>query len=731
MQIGSPKMFVYWTLSIIGLAINPGKIQGLKAYDCDLPGTKMEALDLRKAEDCPDPTSDFLPEESVDVQIIQTDSEISWTAHQCQVQVSRSVTRCGYNSITYGSRPTQWMKIVPLSSEECAEGIAKKEITFEGRTYRDLKLGVTKKATYFSYGRVDDHGNCETTTFVRDDHTYRKSYEFTTLLIHLNKWTARVSKRDDTITFRESHLREQFSAGSTQDAHYGTLVWDTHEQGTCEDGISEFYRGTVLLHPHKNPDAQDWTGSVAILGSGDEALGTHTQHLGLILGTAVRICQRKCYEVTSMPSYVVCGFLQGAPQLPDARFQPRMLDDIQHLSLDVMARSDYQMVTSMLYNEKRLARIIHKACQREREIKANKLAMIAGGNEYALHNEFGYAPGLQVTAAGPVVAYIQHCVGVDVVHAGVPNCTHEVPVRAEGAPDTSRIRYMNTRTFVLSDYPTIVTCSEEMPVRWVLNGRWVCSYPEPRSCAQEPMRLGVDPQPSHVSSAWTSMLNPGGVVSEEQKLLRRRFINEHHLRDAVEVETIRNSMDNGREGSLGGTWSSKDLLRVSDEVMEWITPGFLFSIFGTYTNYVFLFLTASSIILGVLSALGRCLVQMKLQGWRGGRTLADGCLAACNVLTFPKRLLQELLRSNSREIERLYKLFGGVVPEGPAEDDAEAGGGIDTRRSGVSMRQVQEPDPSPAARAPPRPAEEEEDAFLPPPTYDYTRLAEETRGFSS
>ena len=71
------------------------------------------------------------------------------------------------------------------------------------------------------------------------------------------------------------------------------------------------------------------------------------------------------------------------------------------------------------------------------------------------------------------------------------------------------------------------------------------------------------------------------------------------------------------------------------------------------------------------------------------------------------------------------------MPEGPAEDDAEAGGCIDTRRSGVSMRQVQEPDPSPAARAPPRPVEEEEDAFLPPPTYDYTRLAEETRGFSS
>ena len=385
----------------MGLAFFITTTTALRAFDCDLPGSKTTVMDLRGPEHYHKATSDFGEEREEDVQIIQTDNDLSWTAIQCKVVVSRTVTRCGFGSLTYGMRPTQWMHVVRISPSDCKQVAESKEITIEGNTYSDLKMGVAVSRSYFSHGHVDDQGNCYTEGFTRGGVRYSKSYEYTSLQILVQQLDARVDRKNDAIHFTGAHLLEKFSRGSMLDDHYGTILWETKNEDDCQADVSEFYRGVAKVVPRQGSTERVRNGDVVIVGRMDEELGARKQHLGLVLGAAVTLCQRNCYEVTAMPSYVVCPYLQDKPQLLEAKFQPHLLDDVQHLSLDVLARSDYQLVHSMLYHEGRLSALTQKACELERESKANQLNMLANGNEYALAEEPGYGPGFQVTAAGP------------------------------------------------------------------------------------------------------------------------------------------------------------------------------------------------------------------------------------------------------------------------------------------------------------------------------------------
>ena len=67
-------------------------------------------IDLREPQACPDPERDYEPARDQRLQILQTDTERPVSATQCIVTISKEVTRCGFDSLTYGSRWTVWQQ---------------------------------------------------------------------------------------------------------------------------------------------------------------------------------------------------------------------------------------------------------------------------------------------------------------------------------------------------------------------------------------------------------------------------------------------------------------------------------------------------------------------------------------------------------------------------------------------------------------------------------------------
>lgn len=85
---------------------------GIRVFDCQDPKSTHQVLDLLAPKSCPDPIRDYLNATEESVQILMTDTSYPTLGYQCLVQVTTKVTRCGFNSITYGSVFTRWEKMV-------------------------------------------------------------------------------------------------------------------------------------------------------------------------------------------------------------------------------------------------------------------------------------------------------------------------------------------------------------------------------------------------------------------------------------------------------------------------------------------------------------------------------------------------------------------------------------------------------------------------------------------
>ena len=86
---------------------DPGAM-AMSAYDCQDVNTTHIMVDLLEPQPCPDPILDYEKPRPQLVQILQTDTAMPVSATQCIASISKKVTRCGFDSLTYGSKWTVW-----------------------------------------------------------------------------------------------------------------------------------------------------------------------------------------------------------------------------------------------------------------------------------------------------------------------------------------------------------------------------------------------------------------------------------------------------------------------------------------------------------------------------------------------------------------------------------------------------------------------------------------------
>ena len=520
---------------------------GLRVFDCSHPKTSFQAIDLLEPQPCPDPHTDYALEDFTMIQVLQTDTAFPVVGYQCKVIISKEVTRCGFDSVDYGSEWPIWQQTLELTPQECRQAVKEKSIKVENRQFR-INLGRLDTHTYFSHGNRDTNGYCLTATFTTNGVTYTRSYEKSIIDVHFKTTRGTADLSTGQVVFTNG-LRTNYKDEVLRDATEGTIVW-TGDTPDCKTTVSEVYLGNSTIH--RRTDKGDYDAIVMI------ADNTTRQYAGLQLREPQSVCGLHCHG-TQIKGLVGCLLRPHDTPLPQAQFKSYFDPTIANIQTQLA----FLHLGSNFAMYSRFDALQQGLCNVDRRSMFNKIQAISGANnQYALLDIYG--PGHKIYVAG-ASAYVTRCHPRDAVRADFPNCTVEVPVSINETR-----RFADPYTWTLSDIPTIIPCDDVMPIRWRINELWFCATPTTHRCPA-PLQMNVTNSKYLRHEDFTEGLG-SGIFTEEQLAQHRAYEVSMASRLPV-VAGLTNTMTrNGLEHTLGIPLSEKDLYGIRIDVASMIFP---------------------------------------------------------------------------------------------------------------------------------------------------------------
>ncbi len=539
------------------VALNYGVIgaAAITTYDCDHTGTTYEVLDLHEPRSCPDPERDFEEPETRNLHVLQTDSEVLVHGFQCQVTVTKEVTRCGFDSITYGHSWPVWEQNLELTPQECRNAVAASEITIEGRRYA-VEKGVKKTESFFSRGHVDGEGNCKTADFVSGGLQFYDSYERTSLTILVRVIRGNYDMYSESVTFANG-VRARYQDEILRDAFEGTIVWSAR-QPNCTETVSQVYLGVGEVHFRtgaKGPLKPQ--GAIVMIGAERQQ-----QYAGLALQGPTLLCGRHCFK-THIKGIAACLLRHGEEAIPSTSFK----STFQQKAAALQAQVGHLHIGTNLRAYARFEMVQTDLCETERKVLHGRLQALAGGhNKYSLVDLYG--PGHEVIVMGAAV-YVARCVPVEATKADFPNCTKEVPVKVGGVH-----RFADPITWVLQEFPTVTPCSDITPMRWRIGGNWYCATPHPHQC-DSPGQLNLSVHTYIPLGDFTEGMGKN-LYSPQQQAKHREFLRSFNSREPVLAKVAnaasRSPVTTHGISYLGPPLTAVDLDKVRLSVLDYLFP---------------------------------------------------------------------------------------------------------------------------------------------------------------
>ena len=365
--------------------------------------------------------------------MIQTATDIPIEGHQCKVTINKKVTRCGHNSLQYGSQWPVFDKQIHVSAPECRKAVEEGFIRIEGRDYKCEK-GRRTKYHYWSHGHLDAEGNCEHVSFMSGGTQFHKSYEWTYIEIYVKRLHGTWDQSTGDVVF-STGLRGLFRDGIAIDDLDGIIVWEPISP-PCHDTVSEIYLGPAMLHRRHGDDVRE---SIIMIANNKS-----DQYAGLILKKPHSVCDMHCYR-TQVRGLMVCLLRELDAPIAHSSFRAAF----DPTTSDIESQISHLHIGTNLRLTKGFADTQSNICTVEQRALFNKLQAISGtDNHHALLDIYG--PG-HFIATNRNAAYISRCPAIDVARADFANCTQEVPVSVNGS-----LRFADPFTWILQDFPTIV-----------------------------------------------------------------------------------------------------------------------------------------------------------------------------------------------------------------------------------------------------------------------------------
>jgi hypothetical protein len=537
----------------IAIAFTHNTAFALRAFDCSHENTTFFPIDLIEPQRCESPEAAYFPPQKVLTQILQTARQRSVKGYSCAITLSKEICRCGFSSLNYGCTIPYTDRIIELTPAECRKAVKEKKVKVENKVY-EIELGRPLSSSFYSEGSLSRDGHCTTATFTTDDKLYEKSYESTTVDIHIDVILGIVDLASGLVRFSNG-LRENFKSEVIRDAMMGTIVW-TADELPCIETVSELYKGFVELYEEKS---YGLLGSIVLLENKETG-----QYAGLIMKEERQVCRTACRN-TQIDGIVICLFMGDDVTLPHAAFK----ESYDPQRNDILSQLGYSHLKTNLQMYKSFENVYLEICTNERRTLYNKLQAIAGSESSSYNILDVYGPGHQIFPAG-ATAYIAKCVEVRVERIEATNCSLEVP-----------LIYNNTKVFadpltwIVQPFPTIIPCSEVMPVRWKLGFHWYCSHPKVSRCLP-PERLGVKSGKHFSLYDFTEGVGLGAYTKEQLSRHRKYtdFLFTRRPTQAKLTETMSSGDINSNDGILGMAISRQELEDLQDSVAGYIVPMF-------------------------------------------------------------------------------------------------------------------------------------------------------------
>ena len=594
-----------------------GLLQSLEVYDCTTDGTKTMAINLMEPNFCERQETYFTKPDRTTVQIMALDDRRAFQAYQCVVTLDSDVTRCGFDSLTYGTHhPYDGHQLVQ-SPEACWNMVRRKKICPEKKTCFPLEFGVTSRHSYHpqGHGYLHPDGKCETGSFTVNGIYFANSYEQRTMTVTIKKVDGIMDEASGQALLLD-RIRTPYDKKSFQDSIHGTVIWKT-TQPKCVQSVSEIYLGPANLHRHRNSTV----GSFIVLAN------NRTQQFGgFLLKKETSVCKTQAFE-TQIRNIVIRVLRKGDAALPHTGFK----DALQQTETRLLSHVAYLHLSTNQNHETQFQQVYQDLCTNKRNTVINKLRMLShSGNQYTALDLFG--PGHTVYRAG-AVAYVTQCALVNATIRPMKNCSHDIPI-SYGA-HMEEPAFADPISFIIKAHTSFVPCNPMSPIIFYLDKQWWCASPDLRKCA-EPIKIDVTTDSKHLLRDYAAELN-ADMYTEDQ-----RAVNKHYLLFANAREPILNqigykSYQNGKQGEETGVpVSPGDYKLMGDIIGMQISPAYF--VFGVFWFYIWSALTILGLIKILLDTMVNVYLALKQRplGWWILRVL---CHSGFLLIMFPMHIL--------------------------------------------------------------------------------------------
>ena len=233
---------------------------GLTAFDCTHPNATQTPLSLLQPKGCIPPQEYCQDAAKIRIQLIQTSSARPVEAYTCRLTVTSKVTKCGFDSITYGSHFPIKDKMVPVEPQTCRKAVQEGKIVYEGQEV-PISPDTSRTFQYYRRGFIKTNGACTTEAFTINNIYFTGSVELRTLRVSIT--TTRGVVNNAGVAVFVNGLRGSYKDSIIRDDKVGTMVWSI-EDTQCHEHISEIYLGEANIFRSKQNRSID---SIIILSN--------------------------------------------------------------------------------------------------------------------------------------------------------------------------------------------------------------------------------------------------------------------------------------------------------------------------------------------------------------------------------------------------------------------------------------------------------------------------------
>jgi len=596
----------------------------LLAYDCEDPDNPHVVYDATNPDLCADIEEQYRDPVTIKIQVISVNHIQDVPVKSCSVHVTRKISYCGFDSISYGSRWIDFERSTPIQPSECRKAHERGSIFVEGITI-PIQKGMTVAWSGFTQGSISSTGYCDYRTYQRDGILYKNVVEESSFSVYSGIYKAKAYPMENTLVINND-LKLPYADTIAVDSSYGTLVWTKNEIG-CHEEYSTIYSGSARIY--KPNDAKLYDEIILVEDAGED------QFAGFVVKKAVSVCGYKVYPTQIKGIYVL---ILDDLEAPLARFNSSSVQ--VDYSSEYRSQLGYVFLSHQFQLHQKFRKVADSMCLLDRKVLNTQLASIRDRPSGSMVTAM-WGVGHKAVVSGAAL-YVFTCKAVEVNRRDIQNCTNEIPVYNNGTA-----LFMDPVSRELMPEGNIVPCDPISPVMWKINERWYCSNPLITRCATPETLKPSDPN-SLVPGISTKGLT-SGVFSESQMQDHVNKMRYGSTREAILSNLTTSVMINRGNGySPNPILSEGDVNWITHQVGRAISP--FFSVLGDFFSTIVGLLLVVSAVKYTCGVILRTVIVYRAKGC-SVMMLASiwGTLFA--IIMIPWRLIHTVVDQTVKEPE--------------------------------------------------------------------------------